>query len=440
MQSPVAVILAGGANSRFWPLREKSLYPFMEEALLQKQLAVYAEAGFEKAIIVANPGNRELIAQSLAAMPQQADIQIVVQEEPLGMGHAILQAEDALKAAGYPPIYVCQVNDVVEPRLHQMLMTAFQGGKAASYLTGFQVTEYFPGGYLVFDEADPDRIISMIEKPGAGNEPSNVTNIVAHLHTETETLLAKIHALYDNNHPDDDHYEVAMAAMMGEMRFETVRYDGAWQPIKYPWHVLSVMRFYLDQIEGQQIHPDAKLVGDVSISGNVVIEAGARLFHGAAVVGPAYIGPNAIVGNGALVRESMVGAGSVVGHVSEVARSYLGRNVNLHRAVVLDSVFEDRVNFSAGCITANLRIDFGAVKSTVKGNRISSGRDKLGAMIGEGVFIGIQSGTMPGVKIGAGAEIGAFTNVTHDIREGQRFYSAQDTRTVDATGRDDHEE
>ena len=435
MQSPIAIILAGGANSRFWPLREKSLYPFMEESLLQKQVRVYAEAGFEKAIIVANPGNYDMMLEAVKSMDAGDKIDVVVQPEPLGMGHAILQAEDFLKAADFPPIYVCQVNDIVEPRLHQMLMDAFNSGNASSYLTGFQVTEYFPGGYLVFDENDTDRIVSMIEKPGAGNEPSDVTNIVAHLHSDTATLLQKIHELYNNNHPDDDHYEVAMAAMMAEMRFECVRYDGKWQPIKYPWHVLEATRFYLDQIEGQHISPDAKLYGEVSISGNVIIEAGARLFHGASVVGPAYIGPNAIVGNGALVRESMIGAGSVVGHVSEVARSYIGRKVNLHRAVVLDSVFEDAVNFSAGCITANLRIDHGPVKSTVKGNRMSSGRDKLGAMIGEGAFIGIQSGTMPGVKIGTGAEVGAFTNVTHDINVGERFYSVQETRTVDASGR-----
>jgi NDP-sugar pyrophosphorylase family protein len=226
-----------------------------------------------------------------------------------------------------------------------------------------------------------------------------------------------------------------MAAMMAESRFECVRYSGAWQPIKYPWHVLNVMNFYLSQIEEPQIHPDVKLNGQVSISGNVVIEAGARLFHGAAVVGPAYIGPNTIIGNGSLIRESMIAGGCMVGYASEVARSYLGQEVNLHRATVLDSVFEDCVNFSAGCVTANLRIDHGSIKSTVKGERIDSGRDKLGAMVGVGAFIGIQAGTMPGVKIGAGAEVGAFTNVTQDLREGERLFTVQETRKIEATGK-----
>lgn len=429
---PTLIILAGGANSRFWPLREKSLYAFMGEPLLIKQLKVYYAAGFRDAIVIANPGNVEVITETLQQFETGFNAQVVVQAEPLGMGHAILQAEELLKVAKYPPIYICQVNDVVAPELHATMMAAFESGRAVSYLTGYQVAQYFPGGYL--ELAENDQIVNIIEKPGAGNEPSDLVNIVAHVHTDTALLLDTIHQLYAVNHPADDHYEVAMARMMQSHRFECVRYAGQWFPIKYPWHVLDVTRFYLDQIEGQHIHPDAKLMGEVAISGNVIIEAGARLFHGASVVGPAYIGAGAIVGNGALVRESMVGAGCMVGHTSEVARSYLGQKVNLHRAVVLDSVFEDRVNFSAGCITANLRIDHGHVKSTVKGERLNTGRDKLGAMVGEGAFIGIQSGTMPGVKIGAGAEVGAFTNVTADLGEGQRLYVVQQTQVVDATG------
>jgi bifunctional UDP-N-acetylglucosamine pyrophosphorylase/glucosamine-1-phosphate N-acetyltransferase len=349
------------------------------------------------------------------------------------MGHALLQAKDYLASNSYPPIYVCQVNDVVEPRLHRDLLAAYQSGEAVAYLAGYRVETYFPGGYLSVEK--DGRITRLVEKPGAGNEPSDLVNIVAHIHTQTQTLFEHIESLYAANHPSDDHYEVAMARMMAEDRFVCVRYDGRWQPIKYPWHVLDVTHFYLSQLDGQHIHPDAKIIGDVTLSGPLFIDAGAKVFPGAAVVGPAYIGPNTIVGNGALVRESHIGPDCVVGHTSEVARSYLGGSVSLHRAVVLDSVFEESVNFSAGCITANLRIDGGNVKSTVKGDRVDSGRDKLGAIVGSDVFIGIQSGTMPGVKIGAGAEVGAFTNVTSDLEAGMRRYAVQETHDVEVTGK-----
>lgn len=90
--NPTMIILAGGANSRFWPLREKSLYPFMGETLLEKQLKVYHAAGFDRAIIIANPDNRPLIESVLGGLKVGMDAGIVVQREPLGMGHAIMQA------------------------------------------------------------------------------------------------------------------------------------------------------------------------------------------------------------------------------------------------------------------------------------------------------------------------------------------------------------
>jgi NDP-sugar pyrophosphorylase family protein len=428
MRKPVVIILAGGANSRFWPLREKSLYRFMDEPLLTKQMNVYRDAGFEEFIIIANPGNRSMIADLVGD-----EAAIAVQDEPLGMGHAILQAREFLVDRDFPPIYVCQVNDVVNASLHNSLMDAYKSDSAASYLAGFTVSEYFPGGYLSVQ--DDGKITGLVEKPGAGNEPSDLVNIVAHVHTKTKALIDAIDGLYAANHPHDDHYEVAMAQLMTDMRFECVRYEGRWYPIKYPWQVLDVTDFYLSQIDGQHIHPDANLYGEVTILGDVIIEAGAKIFPGAAIVGPAYIGANAIIGNGALVRESHVGPGCMVGHTSEVARSYLERNVNLHRAVVLDSVFEENVNFSAGCVTANLRIDGGTVKSVVKGDRLDSGRDKLGAMIGANTFVGIQSGTMPGVKLGANSEVGAFTNVVSDVPENTRRYAVQTYEETHATGK-----
>ena len=148
------------------------------------------------------------------------------------------------------------------------------------------------------------------------------------------------------------------------------------------------------------VAPTATLVGDV------VIEAGAKVFPGAAVVGPAYIGRDTIVGNNSLVRHSIVLDNCNVGFTTEVARSYVASGCAMHASRVLDSVFAEDVNFSAGCTTANWRIDRGNVTMQVRGSRIDTGRDKLGAIVGQGAFIGVDVMTMPGVRIGAHAEVG----------------------------------
>ena len=52
MHNPILVILAGGASSRMWPLREKSLLRFGDEPLLLAQLHRYKSMGFTQAVIV----------------------------------------------------------------------------------------------------------------------------------------------------------------------------------------------------------------------------------------------------------------------------------------------------------------------------------------------------------------------------------------------------
>ncbi len=422
MRTPLLVILAGGASSRLWPLEEKSLIKFMGRPLLSLQLENYARLGLTRAVIVANPENEAQIRHLVASLPG-VQAEVVVQREPRGMGDALLQLEGYLAERGNQTIYVTQVHDLTDMILHQRMLTEYQSEMALAYLAGYRVSEYFPGGYL---EVDGDgRIRNVIEKPGPGNEPSDLVSIVAHIHTDAALLLDYIRAEYAKPDKTDDHYERAMAQMMKEHVFRVVPYEGAWQALKFPWHVLDIMHAFLGQIEGQRIAPDALIEDGVLIKGDVVIESGARLFHGATVIGPAYIGAGAIVGNGALVRESMVGAGAVVGFATEVARSYLADRAHTHACQVLDSVLDEDVNFSASCTTANLRIDQGPVWSEVKGQRLNTGRTKLGLIAGKRAFIGVNVMTMPGVKIGRDAEIGPTTVVREDVPDGVRVWVEQ---------------
>jgi len=68
----------------------------------------------------------------------------------------------------------------------------------------------------------------------------------------------------------------------------------------------------------------------------------------------------------------------------------------------------------------------------VKGQRVVTGRDKLGAIIGANAFIAVDVMTMPGVKIGEGARIGPGTHVHKDVNDFQRVYVKQEIIVEDA--------
>lgn len=422
-QMPILVVLAGGSSSRMWPLREKLLLRFGTEPLLISQLRRFQAFGFQEAVIVASPTNAEDV-RSLATQVGGMSIRVVVQTEPKGMGDALLAAAPLLPARVGTAIYVVQIHDVVEDAMHLDLLRAYQADPTATYIAGYEREDYFPGGYLV---VNPDgRITGIVEKPGAENRPSKLVNIVAHIHANADELLEAIHAEYAKDNPNDDHYERAMDVLMKERVYRVVPYTGAWKALKYPWHVLDVMEFFLGKIQGQIVAESAMIAKTATLVGDVFIGEGAKVFPGASIVGPAYIGAYSIVGNNALVRNSMVLNYCNVGFTTEVARSYVSDNCDMHACRVLDSVFAPGVNFSAGCTTANLRIDHGHVPSVVKGQRLDTGRDKLGAVVGQGAFLSVDVMTMPGIKVGERVQVGPGTHVHQDLKDGQRIYVKQE--------------
>jgi acetyltransferase-like isoleucine patch superfamily enzyme len=46
---------------------------------------------------------------------------------------------------------------------------------------------------------------------------------------------------------------------------------------------------------------------------------------------------------------------------------------------------------------------------------------KLGLVLGAGTHVGVNTSTMPGVKIGASAMVGANLRVSKDLPDGARF-------------------
>ncbi|MFW5691902.1 MAG: sugar phosphate nucleotidyltransferase [Chloroflexota bacterium] len=428
----VLIVLAGGASSRMWPLREKSLLRFGTEPLMINQLQRYRALGFNRAVIVANPQNVDDITSQTQTLRDSMQLDIVIQKNPKGMGDALLQVAPALEDNPETAIYVTQVHDVVDGSLHQDMLKAFNKDSSRTYLAGYEMEDYFPGGYL---SVDPNgRITGIVEKPGPDKRPSNLVNIVAHIHTNARQLFDAIEAEYRSVIPNDDHYERAMDGLMKTIYYSVVSYKGHWSALKYPWHALDVMQYFLEQISGQVIADDAFIAPTATLVGNVYVGPGAKIFPGAAVVGPAYIGRGTIVGNNALVRNSMVLNYCEVGYTTEVARSYVADHCSMHACRVLDSVFAENVNFSAGCTTANLRIDRGDVPSMIKGNKVYSGRDKLGAIIGQGAFLAVDVMTMPGVKVGERVQVGPGTHVIKDVADGHRIYVRQQVEVVKDDG------
>ncbi|MBD3328029.1 NTP transferase domain-containing protein [Candidatus Peregrinibacteria bacterium] len=403
------VLLAAGRSKRLKPIEDKIFLEFMGKSLLQHQLETLAESGFNDFIIVGGKHNLDKIEKVCDPLPYKIHL---VEQTDLNAGQAggVLSA---LEITQNESLIIVSSNDVVEKDAFK-LMAASISDDLDGAIVGKKVSKYFPGGYLSTDENN--FITGIMEKPGEGNEPSDMVNIVIHYFEDGNTLASYIRNAKTDS---DDKYEVAVDKMIKDgMKIKAVPYDGFWQPIKYPWHVLDVMDFFLSKLEG--IHSeDAEIADSAIIKGNVYLGKGVKVLDNAMVNGPTYIGDGSIVATNGLVRNSCVGKKCVVGFGTEVARSYFGNDVWTHTNYVGDSIIGNNVSFGSGTVTGNLRFDEKDIEVTIREQRISSGRNKFGLITGNNVRSGVNTSFMPGIKIGNNCCIGAGIVVEKDVDDGK---------------------
>ncbi len=420
------ILLAAGRSRRVKPVEDKNFVRFCGKFLIHHQIDALTQAGFKDVVVVGGAHNLERLekfARDMGALNKGLTITVVEQKDlDAGMAGAVLAARPHLKKD--EPVLIVSTNDVVDPEAYELLFDAAKNhlansDSAEAYLLGKTVDEYFPGGYLQVDKEN--RIERIVEKPGAGNEPSHLVNLVLHLHRDPETLC---NALLATQTDRDDRYEVALDTLIKQgHRIQAIPYNGYWQAIKFPWHVFPVAHYFFEKshkyVEGKATLAASAVVEEgARIVGDVIIDEGAKIMGGATVVGPAYIGKNSIVATNALVRGSFLGERCVIGFSTEIARSILGDDVWTHSNYIGDSIIGDNVSFGAGCVTGNLRFDEKNIAVAIGKGKVDSGINKLGLITGNNIRAGINASFMPGIKIGSNSLIGAGTVIAQDIEAG----------------------
>ena len=177
------------------------------------------------------------------------------------------------------------------------------------------------------------------------------------------------------------------------------------QDAVYAWEALGRIGPYLATLTTGvrgEVAAGAWLIG-----GGIHIDEGTVVEAGAYIQGPCVIGRDCEVRHGAYLRGNVVvGDRCVIGHATEVKGSiFLDDAKAGHFAYVGDSILGANVNLGAGTKLANLRLDRRAIVISLAGDRIDSGRRKLGAILGDGAETGCNSVTNPGSILGVRARL-----------------------------------
>ena len=248
-----AVIPAAGLGTRFLPVTRsvpKELLPILDRPMLQYVVAEAAEAGITDVIIVTSPG-KEGIADYFRPRPdleerladdanllekvqsgaRLADVSFVIQEEPLGLGHAVLTARDAV---GDEPFAVILPDDIIAHSpgvLSQMMMGMADAGDAAAVAVE-RVPWEVVHNYGVVDAESVGggghRVRGLVEKPLPGTAPSNLSIVGRYL------LPAAVFDCLERTPPgarNEIQLTDGLALLMEDTplyacEFEGIRYDG----------------------------------------------------------------------------------------------------------------------------------------------------------------------------------------------------------------------
>lgn len=427
------VLLAGGESTRFWPLKEKNCIQLLGKPFLAWHYAQLVALKITHAIVVTNEHNAELIRS--IPVPVGLDVSFVTQIG-CGQGQAVLAFESIVHDS---PLLILNASDYYSDSFLKSFILHVKTFGQEMVLGAVRVTRYFPGGYLKTNAQG--HIEEIIEKPKPGTEPSDVVRIVAD-YFPSGTMIVDAVKNY-GSHPIFG-YELAINGLIkkGVVCKAEITPLSTWKYLKYPWAVLSLMDEFFSHMNGQHIDKSVEIKSNVIIEGPVIIEEGVTIFEGTKIVGPCYIGKNTIIGNNNIIRKSSIGSNCVTGFNTDITRSYIGDACWFHSNYIGDSVLGNDISLGSGAILANLRLDEEHIFSTVKNQQVETGRNKLGAIIGSTVRIGVNVSIMPGIKIGSHSFIGSGVILSEDLGDDKYYalskksYVVRQNRVTQPSSRD----
>jgi glucose-1-phosphate thymidylyltransferase len=330
------LILSGGKGTRLRPITHtsaKQLVPVANKPVLFYGIEAMAAAGIEEVgIIIAPETGDEIRAAAGDGSRFGISITYVVQDEPAGLAHAVLTAEQFL---GSDPFVMYLGDNLLQGGIVD-LVGAFRASEPDALILLTPVPD--PEHYGVA-ELDGDRVVALAEKPA---QPKTNLALVG-VYMFTAGIHDAARAIKPSARGELEITDAIQHLVDGGRRVEPHIVEGWWKDTGRLDDMLEANRLILETVERRV---DGELV-DSFADGRVVVEPGARLercrVRGPAIIGAGarltdcYVGPYTAIGEecvvqGAEIEHSILLSGSsVVGLEGRMESSLLGRNVKIGR-------------------------------------------------------------------------------------------------------------
>jgi UDP-N-acetylglucosamine diphosphorylase/glucosamine-1-phosphate N-acetyltransferase len=405
-----AVVLAAGEGVRLQPITAtmpKHLIQVGGKPILEYCFDALKASGITEVVVVTHYMSDAIRQYFGDGAELGLKIAYVEQAEMLGTGNAVSVVEPYVDGD-----FVLVYGDLLfAPEAVADVVRLFEAEKPAAVMAVVPVEK--PESYGIVELENEKTVKRIVEKPAAGESPSNLAN--AGLYVFSEEIFGKIKQTKASIRGEWELTDaLSLLIESGKTALASKVSKADWIDIGRPWDLLEANSWALKRMEHKvygAVEEGAHLVGPVTVAET------ARIRSGAYIEGPSFIGEGSDIGPNCYIRPcTSIGKNVRIGNACEVKNSIVMDGTHIgHLSYVGDSILCERCNLAAGTITANLRLDDGSVKMLVKAKVVDSGRRKLGAVLGADVKTGINALLMPGVKVGARSWIGANFTVHRDV-------------------------
>jgi bifunctional UDP-N-acetylglucosamine pyrophosphorylase/glucosamine-1-phosphate N-acetyltransferase len=415
MTARAAVIMAAGHGTRMKSKTPKVLHKVGGRSLLDRVIDTVQAAGCERIYVVVGtiPAVRELVVKRLG------EGAVVLQDPPLGTGHAVLCAKDAL--ADFCGDVLVVNGDCPLLQAHDLEpLFQLRAKDAALAIMGFEPADALLYGRVI--RGADGHVMRVVEPSQASAEEKAVRLCNAGMYVAGRADLFRWLSRVTNDNPKGEYFLTAIiaeatkeelvvrthvapeTAVMGadtpmqlsdaERVFQKRRRDHflaqgvamtAPETVFFAWDT--------EIAAGASVEPYVVFGNGVKVAADAVIRAFSHL-EGAVVGEGALIGPYARLRPGAVI-----GAEAHIGNFVEVKNVKVGEGAKAnHLSYLGDGSVGAGANIGAGTIFCNY-----------------DGFFKYETHVGEGAFVGSNSALVAPRTIGAGAYIGSGSVVTRDV-------------------------
>lgn len=433
MSKRFAVILAAGQGTRMKSKLYKVLHPVMGRSMVQHVMDQLAALELDQIITVVGHG-AEKVKEELGEASA-----FVLQEQQLGTGHAVMQAEALLKNQEGVTLVVCGDTPLLTQKTLEEMFSYHQNKQAK--VTVLTTTIDDPTGYGRIIRNDAGDVSKIVEQKDASKEELKVKEVNAGTYCFDNNFLFTALQSVSNDNAQGEYYlpdviEIAKNNHQTVAAFQTTDTDET-LGVNDRLALSEAERIMKQRINREHMKNGVTIIDPlttyiaptVKIAPDVVIEPGTT------IKGYSVIGTDSIIGPNSEIVDSNIGQNSKILH-SVVHESKVGNRVNIgpfahirpasdirddvkvgnfvevkksviddsskvsHLSYIGDAEIGKNVNVGCGSITVNY-----------------DGANKYKTIIEDDVFVGCNTNLIAPITVGRGALVAAGSTLTKDVPE-----------------------